>query len=182
MKNPADKDLHDSPLGIGGKTLLLIRHAKSDWSVASLSDFERPLNERGKKDAPEMARRLATKIGKIDAIVSSPARRARKTAAVFAKEFKKDKEEIIFIEELYAAPAETFYDVICKVDDKFNSIAVFSHNPGITDFANNLTNVRIDNIPTCGIVAFKINAKSWADFKSAEKEFLFFDYPKAGTD
>ena len=164
------------------KQLILIRHAKSDWSTASLGDLDRPLNERGKKDAPQMAKRLLAKKIKIDAFVSSPARRARKTAAIFAKEYKRDKDEIIFIEELYAAPADIFYDVISKVDDKFNSIAVFSHNPGITDFANNLTNARIDNIPTCGILAVKINAKSWANLKEAKKEFLFFDYPKAEPD
>lgn len=182
MKRSVDRDIHEPPLGAGVKTLILIRHAKSDWSTASLSDFDRPLNERGKKDAPEMAKRLVSKKIRIDAFVSSPARRAKKTAAIFAKEYKRTKEEIILIEELYIAAADTFYDVISKTDDKFDSIAVFSHNPGITDFANNLTNARIDNIPTCGIFVVAINAKNWTDIKEAEKTFLFFDYPKAGMD
>ena len=179
MKNSGDRSSHNSPSGAGGKTLLLIRHAKSDWSSNASSDFDRPLNDRGKRDAPTMAHRLLDKKIKIDAFIASPAKRARRTASIFAKEYNQDKDKIIFIEELYAAPEEIFYEVIKKTDDKFDSIAVFSHNPGITDFANSLTDVRIDNIPTCGIFALKISAKRWADFKDAEKEFWFADYPKA---
>ena len=164
------------------KTLLLIRHAKSDWSTPSLGDIDRPLNERGKKDAPVMAGRLLDKKIKIDAFIASPAKRAKKTAAIFAKEHKRDKDEIIIKEELYAASPTAFHDVINDTKDKFDTIAIFSHNPGITDFANGLTDLRIDNIPTCGIVAIKINAKHWSDFKEAKKEFWFFDYPKAGQD
>jgi phosphohistidine phosphatase len=161
------------------KQLLLIRHAKSDWNNASLSDFDRPLNERGKRDAPVMAQRLLDKKIKIDAFIASPAKRAKKTASIFAGEYKKDKDVIIFKEELYSAPSAVFYDVIGTVDDKFDSIAVFSHNPGITDFANSLTDARIDNIPTCGIFAVKADVKHWNGFKEAEKDFWFVDYPKA---
>ena len=161
------------------KTLLLIRHAKSDWNTPSLGDIDRPLNDRGKRDAPMMAHRLLDKKVKIDAFIASPAKRAKKTASIFAKEYKRDKEEIIFIEELYAASTKTFYDVVTKTKDKFDSIALFSHNPGITDFANSLTDARTDNIPTCGIFAVKINSKHWSDFEKAQKEFWFMDYPKA---
>ncbi|MBL7742646.1 MAG: histidine phosphatase family protein [Chitinophagaceae bacterium] len=164
------------------KQLILVRHAKSDWSTLSLSDFDRPLNERGKRDAPVMAQRLLDKKIKIDAFVSSPARRARKTASVFAKEYKRDKGDIIFIEDLYAAPPEIFYEVIDKFDDHFDSVAIFSHNPGITDFANSLSDTRINNIPTCGIFAVKACIEKWKDFKEADKEFWFVDYPKAGPD
>ncbi|HEX7844196.1 MAG TPA: histidine phosphatase family protein [Chitinophagaceae bacterium] len=162
------------------KTLLLVRHAKSDWDDPSLSDFDRPLNERGKRDAPVMAHRLLDKKIKIDAFISSPAKRAKRTATVFAKEFKREKEDIILVNELYLAAEQTFFDVVSKADDKFESIAVFSHNPGITDFANMLTDARIDNIPTCGIFAVTIDCKKWSDFRHSSKEFWFFDYPKAG--
>ena len=161
------------------KQLLLIRHAKSDWSTPSLGDIDRPLNERGKRDAPVMAQRLLDKKIKIDAFIASPAKRAKKTASIFAKEYKRDKDEIIFKEELYAAAPIAFSEAIVKVSDKIDSIAIFSHNPGITDFANSLTESRIDNIPTCGIFAVKIHTKHWRDFQVAEKEFWFIDYPKA---
>jgi phosphohistidine phosphatase len=161
------------------KTLLLIRHAKSSWDDAGLSDFERPLNDRGKKDAPTMADRLYERGIKIDAFVSSPARRARKTAEQFAKKYKKEKDELVLKTELYMATDEAFNSVVEKLNDDFDCVAIFSHNPGITDFANNLTDARTDNIPTCGIFAVSIEAKKWNKFKEAKKKFLFFDYPKA---
>jgi phosphohistidine phosphatase len=162
------------------KTLLLIRHAKSSWDDAGLSDYERPLNERGKKDAPAMAERLYERGIKIDAFVTSPARRARKTAEIFAKRYKKEKDELVLKTELYMASDEAFNSVVEKLHDDFDCVAVFSHNPGITDFANSLTDdIRIDNIPTCGIFAISIEARKWNKFKEAKKKFLFFDYPKA---
>jgi phosphohistidine phosphatase len=161
------------------KTVFLIRHAKSDWADSSLNDFDRPLNERGKRDAPLMAQHLLDKKINIDLFVSSPAKRARKTAEIFVKEFGREKETIFFHESLYLASAPVFFDMISKTNDSVNSIAVFSHNPGITDFANLLTHARIDDIPTCGIFAVKIKADSWKEFEEAEKEFWFFDYPKA---
>jgi phosphohistidine phosphatase len=160
------------------KQLLLIRHAKSDWDNPLLSDFDRPLNGRGKKDAPEMAKKLSDKKIKIDAFVSSPAKRAKKTCKYFTKEFESEK-DIILESKLYEAGTQNFFDVVENLKDKWDSVAIFSHNPGITDFANSLTSTRIDNIPTCGVFAVKINARHWRDFKEAEKEFLFFDYPKA---
>jgi phosphohistidine phosphatase len=162
------------------KILLLVRHAKSDWNDPSLSDFDRPLNERGKNDAPAMAHRLLDKKIPVDAFISSPAKRARKTAAVFAKAYKLEKEDVILKPELYGAEPEVFFDVVHHADNKFDSIAVFSHNPGITDFANLLSDARIDNIPTCGIFAVQADCKHWSDFRHSKKEFWFFDYPKAG--
>jgi phosphohistidine phosphatase len=163
------------------KTVLLIRHSKSDWSTPSLGDFDRPLNERGKHDAPMMARRLYEKKINIDVFVSSPAKRAKKTAGFFARQFKREKEDIIYVEELYGASQEVFQNVIADLSDKFQSVAIFSHNPGITDFANSLTNARIDNIPTTGIFAIKVRTDRWAEFEKAEKEFWFVDYPKSGA-
>ncbi len=162
----------------GTKTLLLVRHAKSDWGNFALPDFDRPLNERGKKDAPVMAQRLLDKNINIDAFIASPAKRAKKTAGFFAEAYKRDKHEIIFHQELYGADENIFYNIIAAAKNKFDTIAIFSHNPGITDFANQLTDKKIDNIPTCGIFAIKIDSDSWSDFKTAKKECWFFDYPK----
>jgi phosphohistidine phosphatase len=162
------------------KQLILIRHAKSDWGNPGLDDFDRPLNERGKKDAPVMAKRLLDRKIAIDAFIASPAKRAAKTAGVFAEAFKREKEEIIFNKELYMAELLTFYKVIEETKNVFTTIAIFSHNNGLTEFANRLADVRIDNIPTCGIFAVKADCDTWADFREAKKEFWFFDYPKAG--
>jgi phosphohistidine phosphatase len=164
------------------KSLLLVRHAKSSWTDTDLNDFDRPLNDRGKKDAPEMAKRLLSKKVKIDAFVSSPAKRAKRTAEAFAKAYDEKKDKIIFIEELYHAGEEGFYEVIKGLKDKYDNIAIFSHNPGITGFANSLTETRVDDMPTCSIFAIKLDTRKWADIKDCAKEFWFFDYPKADAD
>ena len=126
-----------------------------------------------------MAQRLLDKKVKIDAFISSPAKRAKKTATVFAEAYKQDKDDILFIEDLYGAEENTFYRVIADVANKFDNIAIFSHNPGITGFANLLSDTHIDNIPTCGVFAIKIDIKKWEDFRDGKKEFWFFDFPKA---
>lgn len=162
------------------KTVILVRHAKSSWDDHTLSDFERPLNDRGKQDAPEMADRLQKKQKKIDAFISSPAKRAKKTAAIFANAYGLDKDEVVLKDELYLATEKTFFDVISKLPESMNTIAVFSHNPGLTDFANALTDeIRVDNVPTCGIFAVSSEA-DWQSFKDSPRKFLFFDYPKNG--
>ncbi|MEP7238674.1 MAG: histidine phosphatase family protein [Ferruginibacter sp.] len=161
------------------KTLFIIRHAKSDQSFLG-NDFERPLNERGKSDATMMANRLLDKKIKIDALVSSPAVRAKKTAAAFAEILNIPQDGIILISSLYQAPSQVFYEEIGVLPKNLNSLALFSHNPGITYFVNSLkTKTRIDNMPTCGIFAVSANIELWAEFSKAQKEFLFFDYPKS---
>lgn len=160
------------------KTLIVVRHAKSSWDRFDQPDIERPLNDRGKKDAPEMAQRLKEKDIKIDLLVSSPAKRAHKTAKLFAEGYKINKEDILIIDELYEASVETFYRVVHELPAKEKVVVLFSHNPGITSFVNSLSNVRIDDMPTCGVFAVSAAVENWTEFKEAEKQFLFFDYPK----
>jgi len=161
------------------KSLLIIRHAKSSWDQAILNDFDRPLNDRGKKNVVEMAKRLLRKKINIDLFISSPAKRAKKTAEGFVKEFNGNADDILFIPALYHASVQTFSEVIKNVDDKYNCIALFSHNPGITAFVNTLTEVKIDNMPTCGIFALSVDTDAWQAFDTEKKTFLFFDYPKS---
>src|SRR5690349_7265415 len=101
----------------GTKTLLIVRHAKSSWDIGSLNDFERPLNDRGKKDAPAMAKRLLDKQITIEAFVSSPAKRAKKTAELFCEVYGKPGDQIIFVSKLYHAPLEVFYEVIEELEE-----------------------------------------------------------------
>ncbi len=160
------------------KSLLLIRHAKSSWENFSVADFDRPLNDRGKRDAPMMAARLAEKGIVPDRILVSPAKRTRKTATYFMNAWELPDEKMQMPEELYLASPAIFRKLIQALPDELENIAVISHNNGLTDFANELTNVRVDNIPTCGIFGVKIAIDSWQGFENAEKEFWFFDYPK----
>src|SRR5258708_18073447 len=147
------------------KTLLLIRHAKSSWDNVTLPDFERPLNERGKHDAPVMAKRIKEKKIEIDAFLSSPAKRAKKTAAIFMDEFNAKGKNLILIPSLYEATPEEFYDAIENLRDKYDTVALFAHNPGITDFINSLECTPVYDMPTSTVYAIKIKIKNWKDFR-----------------
>jgi len=160
------------------KTILLIRHAKSSWDNTVQKDFDRPLNERGLKDAPAMAKRLLEKNVQIDALISSPAKRAITTCMLFAEVYSIKPKDIITYNDLYNAQPPTFLKAIKAANDTFNTIAIFAHNPGVTDFANRLTDTRIDDMPTCAIFAIQADIEQWKDFEKAKRQFLFFDYPK----
>lgn len=160
------------------KSLLLVRHAKSSWDF-DVEDFDRPLNHRGETDAPAMAKRLLKRDIKIDAFVSSPAKRAFTTAALFADVYDKKRKNIIIIPALYEAAVDDFFNAVAGLDSDFKTVALFSHNPGITAFANKLNCGTIDDMPTCAVFAVKADIKKWQDFAAAKKEFWFFDYPKS---
>jgi phosphohistidine phosphatase len=166
------------------KTLLVIRHAKSSWDDEGLSDFERPLNERGKRDAPAMAKRLKEKGVNPDLMISSPAKRALSTARRMANVLDYSKEKIKTERRLYHADSEMIISVLQEIKNKHNLVMVFSHNPGLTDFVNTLLNNKsiIDNVPTCGAVAFSIEIEDWKELKSKSGKMLFFDYPKKSGD
>jgi phosphohistidine phosphatase len=161
------------------KTLFLVRHAKSVTHFTGGSDFARGLNERGMKDAKEMAKRLIRKDILIDQFVSSPAVRAKTTAEIFVDQYNRKPEEIDLIPELYHASQDIFEEIIAALDNRFDRVAVFSHNPGISDFATYLSKSAITHMPTCSVLGIASDIKSWQDFFSAEKTFLFFDSPKA---
>jgi phosphohistidine phosphatase len=160
------------------KSLLLVRHAKSSWDSPSQQDFDRPLNDRGDRDAPMMANRLLDRKIEIDLFVTSTAVRAKATAKYFIKAFGAKKDRVIDLPDLYHASASVFYNVIKQLDDKYNTAAIFSHNPGITEMVNTLGVAKLDNMPTCGVFGVRADVESWADFKDAPKHFWFFDYPK----
>ena len=159
------------------KTLILVRHAKSSWDQPGMDDFDRPLNDKGKKDAPDMSKRLKDKGIKVDLFISSPAKRAKKTAKYFAEEFGEKKDEIQLEKDLYMASPATFSKVVAAINNKNDTVALFAHNPGITEFANSLTNVRVDDMPTSSMFAVHVDTDDWSKFQAAEKKFLFFDYP-----
>lgn len=155
------------------KTLILIRHAKSDWPE-NVDDFDRPLTELGKHNAPKMAHVLKNKIDNIDAFITSPAKRALETCRLFADIYNKD----YTIENTLYNPREVhFENIIYGLDMSINTIAMFSHNNGISNFANTLTN-EIINLPTCGIAAYNIDCEDWTNFEKNKKSFLYFLSPK----
>lgn len=164
------------------KTLFLVRHAKSSWDNPALSDFERPLNDRGKRDAPRMGKRLKEKDVVIDLMVSSPAKRAIATCKKIAEILSFPGEKINLNEKLYHASEDKMLDIVHDIKDHHNRVMIFGHNPGLTDFVNSLANENINNVPTCGIVACSFPVDSWKDVDWGNGKMMFFDFPKSKSD
>jgi phosphohistidine phosphatase len=164
------------------KRLLLIRHAKSDWGNPSLRDFDRPLNNRGNSNAPEMAQRIVKQNIYPDLIVSSPALRALTTAKYFAKTWKIDDAAIQANKNIYEAGIKTLLSIVNGFDDQFETIAMFGHNPGLTDFANYISDVEIYNMSTCSIAMFEFPFTQWEMISAQTGKILLFDYPKNSED
>lgn len=161
------------------RTLVLIRHAKSSWANPLQSDFERPLNERGEQDVPIMGERLKQMNIIPGLIISSTAKRARQTAQKIAKALGYSEEKILCVDKLYHCIHSVFEEVIEETGSQYETVFIVAHNPGITDFVNELTpGFSIDNMPTCGIVGAHIDAEEWSDFGIAKKEVFLFEYPK----
>lgn len=160
------------------KTLLIVRHAKSSAADFGQSDFDRPLNKRGKEDSFEMAQRVSKVVDNIDAFVTSPARRARKTAERFAAQYGVEKDQLLLKPDLYEPGLDDFYEVVENLDNSFKTIALFSHNPGITDFANSQNCMNIFNMPTGSVFAVRIDTDKWSEIRIADRKFLFFYLPK----
>jgi phosphohistidine phosphatase len=160
------------------KKLFLVRHAKSSWSFPELDDFERPLNKRGKRDAPFMGKLLKEKKIKPDLLLSSPAVRAYITARTIAGEIKYPVKKLQTNELLYHGSIKELIVSIKKTDKKNNSLMVFGHNPGLTEFSNYLTDKYLDNIPTCGIVEIDLRIDDWIEIDEDSGTFINFEYPK----
>ena len=164
------------------KKLYLIRHAKSSWDDPNLDDFLRPLNTRGEKDAPSMGKRLKEKHVTANLLISSPATRAIETCKAIATVLNYPIEKIKIEKRLYHASAEQILQIVKELTDKPQDddeiVFLFGHNPGITDFANELLNEHINTIPTCGIVASKIYIKNWKGITFGCGKIEFFDFPK----
>lgn len=159
------------------KKLVFIRHAKSSWDDPYLDDHERPLAERGLRDAPRMAQRLKKRDFKIDAMISSDAKRAKTTALIMAEILHFPKENIVFTPSLYMASANKILAEIRQTKSNVESILVFGHNPGFNEIIEKLGG-EIDNLPTAGQFGFKLDIKDWEDISPKKTKVWFFDYPK----
>ncbi|WP_304130102.1 histidine phosphatase family protein [Ignavibacterium album] len=159
------------------RQLILIRHAKSSWSNPDLSDFDRPLNKRGKRDLAFMSVLLSQKNITPELIISSPALRTKLTAIEFANKIGYNKNEIIWNKNLYLASYMKILKIIKQIENKINCAIIVGHNPGLTDLQNYLCNEEIDNIPTSGIVSMS-TIKEWKDVESKDFELVFFEFPK----
>lgn len=161
------------------KRIFMVRHAKSSWDDPSLRDIDRPLSKRGRRDAPFMAKLMVDGQPKPDALISSPARRAFDTARQFAKAWGWNKEDIMRDPEIYEAYHMDLLALIQRLEDAWDTVFIFGHNPAFTDFVNLFSGGgHIDNIPTCGIVALESTADAWKSFSTENSRVVQFYYPK----
>ena len=158
------------------KKLFIIRHAKSSWKDSSLDDFERPLNRRGKLNAPFMGIKLKEKNVLPDIIISSPALRAKSTAEIIAKKVKYTK-EVLFKRDIYEVGEHAIEKILKKLDNENSVVFLFGHNPDLNMLAEEYVNFD-ENIPTCGIVEIEFNCKRWKDISVENAKLISFDYPK----
>lgn len=158
--------------------LTLVRHAKSSWNETDSNDFDRPLNSRGLKTAPEMGKRLAGSGYGVDAIISSPAVRAITTTKIIAKEIGFREENILQNREIYDASLNTLIDLVTSLETNSKRVMLVGHNPGLTILCNYLSNARIDNMPTCAIAQIQFDLENWNSITERSGELINFDYPK----
>ncbi|KZE95271.1 2,3-bisphosphoglycerate-dependent phosphoglycerate mutase [Agromyces sp. NDB4Y10] len=159
------------------KTLVLVRHAKSAWADPTLADHDRPLNDRGRRDAPEMGRRLRERGTSPDTILSSTAVRARTTAEALATALAVDPAAVVLDERLYGSSPETILDIVAELDDGLSTALVVAHDPGLSDLAFRLS-AEIEHMPTCAVAEFKFSARSWAELADADPVEIRFDTPR----
>jgi phosphohistidine phosphatase len=165
------------------KTIILVRHAKSSWKDPCLDDFERPLTARGKRDAPLMGAKLKERRILPDLILSSPAKRARKTADLIAEAIGFPRRNIQFVDEMYHCGASDLLALVKELDDKNTSVMLFGHNPEFMDFAGMMLKPGpVQAIPTTGVTCIRFPVSSWKKVRQGKGESVFFDYPKRYRD
>lgn len=161
------------------KRLTLLRHAKSSWADPGQPDFQRPLNRRGERDAPEMGRRLKLAGARPSLILSSPAARALATARQVADALGYPREFLQTDEALYLASSERLRQIVALQDDRYRDVLVVGHNPGITAFANEISDADVDNLATGALVVVDLRIDTWqALMHTGRGSCLLHDYPR----
>ncbi|MEM1410816.1 MAG: histidine phosphatase family protein [Pseudomonadota bacterium] len=162
-----------------GKTLILVRHAKSSWKDASLADIDRPLNKRGRRNAPVMGRWLHEQGPGPDAVISSPANRALSTAQTIARELSFESEQIVIDEDLYFVGTDGMLRALERVDDRLGRVMMVGHNPVMTRLLNQLTGSDVWNMPTCAIAIIHFAMESWGLVDSTRGSLVAYQEPKS---
>ena len=161
------------------KRLILLRHAKSSWEDEALADFDRPLNKRGERDAPLMGLRLKARRERPSLILTSPAKRTRRTALLIARALEYPPEFLQPERALYLADAQEITAIIKAQPPQFSTLLVVGHNPGLTEFANRLLpSLALDNLPTAGVVAVDLPLERWDQLDAVPGTLAYYDYPK----
>ena len=144
------------------KELLVMRHAKSSWKEDSLPDHERPLNKRGRNDAPLMAGLLVEQDLQPDLILSSSAVRARDTAELVARSLNHPEPGVEIVDDFYLATPDVYVEFLQRLSDDFFRPMVVGHNPGLEQLVNGLSN-SWQTMPTAAVAHFVLEIVSWSD-------------------
>lgn len=156
------------------KEVILIRHGKSSWDYQGVLDKDRPLSRRGIKDAGIVSEYMSQRIEEPDVICSSTANRALHTAMIFMRGLKIDPAKVKIEDELYSFSGETVMEFIKNLDENYDSVMIFGHNPGFTSISNIFGNKPIDNLPTSGVVQIKFEVSNWKQIKKGLTEIVVF--------
>ncbi|MCS6990905.1 MAG: histidine phosphatase family protein [Chitinophagales bacterium] len=161
------------------KTLVLVRHAKSSWKDPELADIERPLNERGQREAPLMASIYRQQRLLPDLIASSTAVRALTTAEIFAQHLDYERQRILRVPELYMAEDVDLLEFVHNLDDGWETVMLVGHNDGLSHFANRLlAGEEIGSMPTCAVAALEFLTHQWKNLRWHEGRLRFYLHPK----
>jgi phosphohistidine phosphatase len=159
------------------KTLYLMRHAKAASPDMRLGDFNRPLNQRGLQDAPEMGRRLQKRGARPELILCSPAQRTRQTAELLMKEFGGTMGGVQFDDRIYEADPATLLNLIRALPNTCASAMVIGHNPSIGHLAHQFSETGIERMPTCAIATIELSSSSWKDMGKEATRLLDLTTP-----
>lgn len=160
------------------KTLILTRHAKSSWNSEASTDFERPLNKRGMRDAPEMAKRLARRGPMPDSIVSSTATRALVTTRLMMSELSLHSRHLTTTDSIYEAPVKALLDAIGNLPNQCEVAMLVGHNPGMSNTGNYLCTKAALQMPTCAMACLELDVDKWTDVYRDCAVLRWYDYPK----
>lgn len=160
------------------KTIYLIRHAKSDWNNQELTDFERPLNTRGVNDTEKIGKEL-NKLGfNPEKIIASPSKRTTTTIQFLCEHISFNFKHVEFNSKLYHPSNENFINIIEDLPDEIENIAMVSHNYGISEFADYLTENFMEAMPTCAVVCIELEINSWKEIVRGLGTTKWYIYPK----
>ena len=160
------------------RKLFIIRHGKSSWEHAGLDDIDRPLAERGIRNAGEMARRLVERGEIPQLILTSPASRALNTALIMQKVWGLGPESLQVHEPLYDAYLSEIKEVLATVPPEIRGVAIFGHNPSFTAYTNQFLKIPLDNLPTAGVGLITLDSDSWDGVGQSHVIETYVDYPK----
>ncbi|HJQ69896.1 MAG TPA: histidine phosphatase family protein [Blastocatellia bacterium] len=158
------------------KTLLLLRHAKSSWDDVSLRDFERPLAERGERDAPRMGEQLRQRGPLPELIISSPAARARQTAKAVI-EAAGLTARLEFDDSIYGASSAELMRLMRRLPDAVNCALMVGHNPGFEEVVSRLTGSD-ERMPTAALACIEFQVDHWADLEDGAGRLVWLLTPK----